>query len=79
MTATQVIWLLFIGMMVNFAGMRYFWLRSEDAEEKVKQLTSENKKLKEDNDGLRVCNQILRERAETAEAEIEDLVEQMEG
>lgn len=38
MTATQVIWLFFIGMIVNFAGMRYFWLRSEEAEKENKQL-----------------------------------------
>lgn len=38
MTATQVIWLFFIGMIVNFAGMRYFWLRSEEAEKQNKQL-----------------------------------------
>ena len=42
MTATQVIWLLFIGMMVNFAGMRHFWLRSEEAEKEVKRLKAEN-------------------------------------
>lgn len=41
MTATQVIWLLFFGMLVNFAGMRYFWLRSEAAEDEVKRLKKE--------------------------------------
>lgn len=38
MTATQVIWLFFIGMIVNFAGMRHFWRRSEEAEKENKQL-----------------------------------------
>lgn len=49
MTATQVIWLLFIGMMVNFAGMRYFWLRSEKAEDEVKKLKKENERLEKEN------------------------------
>ena len=41
MTATQLIWLLFFGMLVNFAGMRYFWNRSEEAEKENKWLKSE--------------------------------------
>ena len=78
MTATQVIWLLFIGMMVNFAGMRYFWLRSEKAEEENKKLKAANAQLEKEclilsKEGVKlsVQNKSLREENEVLKVEIE--------
>lgn len=85
MTQEKLIIFLMFLLMVEMLCMRYFWLRSEKAEEENKKLKAANAQLEEEClilskecVKLSVQNKSLREEIENAHADYEDLVEQME-